>query len=176
MGTTSSFWILGDTFLKTYFTVFDMDARQIGIAGAKPGLPYTPPSEDTSPLRRFTWQLVLLLASIVLAICLVLSICIRCCGRSSARERPAGATELQSQRPSYSSTGQHAHAQQPYAQQPYVLQPAPPTSTDNFRSSAMHGQPRTLGAQHAAATRPPPPQPPAAGNSQFARDFYAVRA
>lgn len=166
MGTTSSFWILGDTFLKTYFTVFDMDSRKIGIAGAKPGLPYSPPTEERSPFRRFSWQLIVLLASIVLGICLVLSICIRCCGRSSSpRGRPAGAQELQSHRPSYSAT-EH--------QQPYVLQQAPPTSTDNFRSSfpgnaPMQGQPRTLGAQHAAATRPP-------GNSQFARDFYAVRA
>jgi len=135
------FWILGDTFLKTYYTVFDMDQRRIGIVGAKPGLAWSPPDDDHA-LRRWGWQLILLIVACAVLLVLILSCLIYSCrSRSSARHVPplaAGPYVLHNSPPSFAS--------QPHRMQPARAQPLP-----------------TAGRQTMPAKQP---------RSEFARDFY----
>jgi hypothetical protein len=142
------FWILGDTFLKTYYTVYDMDSSTIGIVGAKPGIPYSKPS-SSSPFTQVSWQLVLVIA---VAVILIGSLILCCCRLCSTRKRQrAQADEL--------PPGMI------YAGAPYVLHQSPP----QFESRDVRLQPAGVRA------RTPRNQAhiPANARSDFSRDFYA---
>jgi hypothetical protein len=87
----SQTYIFGDTFLKTYYSVFDMDNRTIGFGDAKPGLPYTvtlngsTDSDSATPLKA-AWEIVLIvvIVVIVMAGCVSLFLC-RC---ASTKDSP----------------------------------------------------------------------------------------
>lgn len=77
---TVSIFILGDTFLKTYYTVFDMDQKRIGISNARVGIPYRGPDSDapddesldsTAPLNKRAWKYAIIALAIFVTIILL---------------------------------------------------------------------------------------------------------
>jgi len=116
VGTSGSFWILGDTFLKHYYAVFNMENSSIGFTGAKPGLAYTVPSSssDDSPWSRASWQLIVVIVVGVLLLLIICMSCIRCC--TSGSRDPQRARFAQQQQPG-----------------PYILQQAPPFHSQPHR-------------------------------------------
>jgi len=125
VGSGGGFWILGDTFLKHHYTVFDMDQRKIGIVGAKPGLPYTPP-KNKNVFERWSWQVIVLIAVGVILLILLCSCCVRFI-HSRSPDHPA---------PVAYAMPVVAGGQQPYvlhqppafSSQPHRMQPARPQS------------------------------------------------
>lgn len=161
VSSSSSLWILGDTFLKTYYTVFDLDNRKIGIAGAKPGVPYSPPGTS----REFTWQLVLLVVLIAIA---VLCVCVAGVRAYQNRQSNRGARS-----PNGAPAPYMLH-EQPYAGQGQRYQPQPVPMATMVPSQSFTGRPMQLSyAPGGGYPIPPmPTAPPPHAQSEFARDFY----
>ena len=167
MGSKTSLWILGDTFLKTYYSVFDMDNRRIGIVGAKPGLPYSGPSGDNqSPFTQFTWELVLVVAAAAFGMCIILPCCVRGC-RNKERQPPQAAV-IGGGRGAAAGVRRDSGAAAA-GSAPYMLHQMPPT----FESQSYQQPPIASNGYPGASAQAPGRAP---GNSDFSRDFYTVQA
>ena len=93
--------ILGDTFLHTFYTAFDMDEQSIAIANGK-----NVRREETAASWPWTWQLLLSLLLLALLLCVIGACCCVLWGRGAGADAAPAA-------PLFSSAAPGSSAQMP---------------------------------------------------------------